>query len=378
MREYLKRASEAQPLALVVDDLHWADESSLQLLEHLAQDLRERRIVIVGTYRDVELGVSRPLARTLGGLLRQRIADRISLRRLSPASVAAMLRALGGQDPPAALAASIYNETEGNPFFVEEVFRHLAEEGKLFDERRRWREDLDVDELEVPESVRLVVGRRVERVGDDCQRALGAAAVIGRRFRYDLLEALEEVEPDVLLDSIDDAQRAHLIVAEERLKEAWFSFSHELIRQTLLADLSLPRRQRMHLRIAEAFDKVYGSAVADHAADIAHHLYQAGAAADAYKTCHYLQLAGDQALHAAAFEDALRQYEHALSLQLPDDRVRADLLYRRGSTQRRLGRWEEAGADWRDALAAYEELGDAESVSRISGEIALQLGRPLW
>ena len=99
---------------------------------------------------------------------------------------------------------------------------------------------------------------------------------------------------------------------------------------------------------------------------------------DAKKTCRYLQLAGDQALDAAAFEDALRQYEHALSLELAGDRAQADLMYKRGSTLHRLGRWEEASADWRGALAAYEQLGDAEAVGRISGEIALQLGRPLW
>ncbi|MGB2695337.1 MAG: AAA family ATPase [Dehalococcoidia bacterium] len=380
MRDYLARASEAQPLFFVLDDLHWADDSTLQLLEHLTQDLHERRILIVGTYRDVELDVGRPLARMLERLLRQRIAGRISLRRLPEDSVAGMLRALSGQDAPAALVRAVYSETEGNPFFVEEVFHHLAEEGKLFDEQRRWRRDLDVDELDVPEGVRLVIGRRLERVGEDCRRALGAAAVIGRRFRFELLEALSEIEPDVLLDAIDDAQRAHLIVSEEGRKEAWFSFAHELIRQTLLTSLSLPRRQRMHLRIAEAFEQLHGAKAEERAADIAHHLYQAGAAADLHKTCHYLRVAGEQALAAAAFEEATRYFDEALSLLDADEAAaRAALLHRRGLAVRSVGKWEEALDDWRQALPLYEAAHDADGAVELCLTMSEQLSwNALW
>ncbi|MEE8386213.1 MAG: tetratricopeptide repeat protein, partial [Dehalococcoidia bacterium] len=154
-----------------------------------------------------------------------------------------------------------------------------------------------------------------------------------------------------------------------------FTFAHELIRQTLISGLSMPRRQRMHLRVAEAMEGTYARALEEHAADLAHHLYQAGAAADPEKTVRYLTLAGDQALGAAAFEDALRHYENALALQPAGDRkARADLLYKRGSALRSLGRWDEALTGWQEALSIYEEMGDTAAVGRVSREMGWQLG----
>jgi len=376
MRDFLARAGRAQPLALVLDDLQWADDSTLLLLQHIAQQLPEMPLLILGTYRDVELDVARPLARALEELVRQRLAHDLALKRLPEDGVEAMLRALSGQQPPPSLVQVVYGETEGNPFFVEEVFHHLAAEGKLFDAQGRWRSDLTISELEVPRGVRLVIGRRLERVSEDCRRVLTTAAVIGRGFSFELLETLGEAEADVLLDAIDEAERAHLIALASGGPEARFTFAHELIRQTLLSGLSLPRRQRLHLRVAEAIEQVYARALEERAADLAHHFYQAGSAADPQKTVHYLALAGKRAFGAAAFEDALRLYEAAVSLQPADHRrERADLLSKRGLARRSLGRWEEALADWREALAVYEELGDAEAVGRLSSDITIQL---LW
>jgi len=372
--EFVQRAAQRQPLLLTLDDLHWGDDSTLLLLQHIAQQVSQMPLIILGTYRDVELDVARPLARALEELVRQRLAHRIALRRLPQEGVAAMLRALSGQEPPATLVEAVYAETEGNPFFVEEVFEHLAEEGKLFDALGRWRADLRVGELDVPEGVRLVIGQRLERVCPECRGVLTTAAVIGRGFTFELLEALGEVQTDALLDALDEAERAHLIASASGGPEARFAFAHELIRQTLVSGLSLPRRQRLHLRVAEAMERVYSRSIEEHAADLAHHLYQAGAAADPEKTVRYLALAGERALEAAAFEDALRLYESALSLQPTDDRRgRADLLRKRGLALRSVGRWEEALADWREALDIYEELGDAEAVGGVCHELSMQL-----
>ncbi len=373
-QEFLERAARVQPILLVLDDLHWADDSTLLLMQHIAQQVSQMPLMILGTYRDVELDVGHPLARALEELLRQRLAHRIALRRLPEAGVAAMLEALSGQEPPASLVQAVYGETEGNPFFVEEVFQHLAEEGKLFDAQGRWHPGLRVSELNVPEGVRLVIGRRLERVCEDCRRVLTVAAVIGRSFSFELLDALGDVGTDALLDAIDEAERAHLITSTADGPEARFSFAHELIRQTLVSSLSLPRRQRRHLRVAEAMERLYARTLEEHATDLAHHFYQAGAAADPEKTARYLTVAGKRAMEAAAFEDALRHYDDALSLQPADDqRGRADLLYKRGLALRSLGRWEEAMADWREALAAYDELGNAEAAGHVSFALALQL-----
>jgi class 3 adenylate cyclase/tetratricopeptide (TPR) repeat protein len=375
MRDFVARTGRNQPVVYVLDDLHWATDASLLLLQHLAQQLHEMPVLIIGTYRDVELDVARPLARTLEELTRQRLAHRLPVKRLLADGVSAMLRALGGQEPPKPLVDAIFSETEGNPFFVEEVFQHLAEEGKLFDARGRWLSGLEVSELDVPEGVRLVIGHRLERTSPECREVLTSAAVIGRAFTFDLLEALSEADTDAILDAVDEAERGHLIASTSDSAGERFTFTHELIRQTLLSGLSSPRRRRLHFRVAEAMELTYADALPDHAADLAHHLDQAGTFADPERTVRYLTLAGDQAMAAAAFEDALRHYENALPLLASDDReARADLLYKRGSALHSLGRWEDALADWRAALAIYEEMGDADAVAGLCYWIAMLLG----
>jgi len=354
--EFLQRAGQRQPLLLTLEDLHWANDSTLLVLQHIAQQISQMPVIILGTYRDVELDVARPLARAMGELTRERLAHRLALKRLPQADVEAMLRALSGQEPPAALVQAVYGETEGNPFFVEEVYQHLAEEGKLFDEMGRWRSDLSIGELDVPEGVRLVIGQRLERLSEGCRRALTAAAIIGRASSFELLEALSDpsagsgqgVEADALLDAIDEAERAHLITSSGDGPEAHLSFTHELIRQTLVSGLSLPRRQRLHLRVAQAMERAYlpagrhgAGALEQHVTHLAHHLHQAGAAADPRKTAHYLALAGEQAMAATAYEEAAGHYERAIQALamtgLPEEAQRCRLSLALGEAHRRAG-----------------------------------------
>ena len=374
MREFVRRAGLVQPMLLVFDDLHWADDSTLLLLQHIAHGLPEMPVLIIGTYRDVEIEPGRPLTRALEALVRQRLAHKITLRRFASADVAAMLHGISGREPPSALAEVIYSDTEGNPFFVEEVFRHLAEEGKLFDSDGRWRSDLQVNRLEVPDSIRLVIGRRLQRVTEDCRRVLTIAAIIGREFSFALLEISSDLSEEALLDAIDQAERAQLITSATEGPEDRFAFVHELIRQTLLSDVSVPRKQRLHLEVAEAMERLSGPAVVERASDLTYHLYQAGNAADPRKTARYLALAGERALGAVALEEALRLYDSALALHTPADRrERADLLFKRALTVRGLGDLEEALANWREALAGYEQLGDREAASHACAIACQQL-----
>ena len=155
-----------------------------------------------------------------------------------------MLEALAGKPAPDVLVDVVFDETEGNPFFVEEVFRHLVEEGRVFDDAGEFRTDIAVDELDVPESVRLVVGRRLERLGPEAQKVLAAGAVVGRGFPFALLEEIVDTDADRLLDIVEEAEAAKVIIPEGRDGDVHYSFAHELIRQTLLSGLSLLRRQR--------------------------------------------------------------------------------------------------------------------------------------
>jgi DNA-binding SARP family transcriptional activator len=367
LRDYLARAASARPLFLVLDDLHWADEGTLLLIEHLAERIPEIPVLAVGTYRDTEVTSGHRLARPLDGLLRRRLAQLMSLERFPEEGVAGLLRAMSGQEPPPSLVAAVHAETEGNPFFTEEVFKHLAEEDRLYGADGRFRPDVTIAELDVPENLRLVLGRRLERLGENGHRALAAAAVVGRAFTYELLEALGELEPDALLDALDEAERARLVApVSEAPDEDRLLFSHELIRQTLLTGLSQPRRRRLHLRVAETLERLHADALEDQATEIAHHLTQAGPAADRTKLLTYLTLAGRSAMATAGFEDALRHFERALTLkETAEPGQRPRLFGDLALAQRSLGRHEEALESWEQALDAYEALGDVEGVAQI-------------
>jgi class 3 adenylate cyclase/tetratricopeptide (TPR) repeat protein len=376
IRDFIRRASALKPLVVLFDDVHWADDASLQLMEHIAPELPDMPVLVIATYRDVELDVYRPLAKTLEDLLRRRLVTRMSLTRLPEETVGAMLSKLAGETPPRSLTAAIFRETEGNAFFVEEVFRHLDEEGRLRGEDGSWRADLNVEDLEVPEGVRLVIGRRLQRLAPETTKVLTAAAVIGRVFDFRLLEAVAGGgDGDELLDCLDEAERSHVVMSRADGRDAKVVFVHELIRQTLLGAMALPRRQRLHLRVAEAMEKVYAEELASHAAGIAHHLYNAGAAADPAKTHEYLVMAGDRAMDGAAFAEALRYFEEACELHASQsDSERAAVLYRVGLARRSLGHLDEGLAAWREALALYEAVGDTASVAAVTPEIGLQLG----
>ena len=371
--EVVKRLSADTPIVWLLDDLHWADESSLLLVEHLAPHLERLPILFLGTYRDVELEVGKPFEKVLAQLVRQRIGQRIALKRLSEDSVAQLLMAFSGSEPPRGFVDAIYHETEGNPFFVEEVFQHLSEEGKLFESDGSWKSDVRVDELEVPEGIRLVIGRRLERLTASTPRVLMDAAVIGRQFAVNILERVCGDDPDAFYDAIEEAETAKLIEPVSAGRETRYQFSHELIRHTLLSSLSLPKRQRVSVKVADALEKVYEGHLEEHAADLAHHLYEAGAAADAGRTIRFLRMAGESALAAAAADEAFYYFDTALSMEVEDERQKADLLFLRGNTYRGRGHWEKPLTDWSQAFDLYEAVGDVEGIGRVVSEMTIRL-----
>jgi tetratricopeptide (TPR) repeat protein len=374
VREYVTRVSDVRPQLLLLEDLHWADESTLLFLEHLAERLPRIPCLVVGTYRDAPIDVTPQLAEALSTLVRQRQAQLLSLTRHSAAETDAMLRSLSGHPPPPAVTAAVYTETEGNAFFVEEVFRHLAESGKVLDSRGRFRPDLRIEELDVPANVRLVTGRRLDRLSEQTRGVLSVAAVVGRHFTFEFLQAVVELGEEALLDALDEAEQARLIASESSGSEERYWFTHELIRHTLLTRLSAPRRRRHHLRVADALEQLHAGELELHAADIAHHLAEAGKAADPLRTAVIITLAGDRALEAAAFDEALHFYEQALALLPPQEaRRRADLLLRLGKAQRSLCRWEDAMVAFEQALTALEALGETDPVADVCWDFGGQL-----
>jgi hypothetical protein len=364
-REFTERSARIAPIVVLFDDLHWADEATLGLIENSSAFLAGLPVLAIGTYRDVDLDVNRGFARLLETLTRQRLAQRISLKRLPAESVGDLLGALGGASPPPELVSVIYEETDGNPFFVEEVFAHLKEEGRLFDASGKWRTDLRVEDLDVPEGVRLVIGRRLERLSETCRAVLTSAAVIGPRFNLRVLEEIGDAKDEDLLDALDAAVLSHLITEQRGGRDVSYAFSHELIRQTLIAGLSLPRRQRRHLKIAAAMERVWGERITARATDLAYHLYQAGAAADADKTVHWLTVAAEQAIDSAAYAEALAHCDRAATIEeARDAQVLARLAYTRASALLGNGRWNDAVEGYAAALEAAIRAGDVELTAK--------------
>ncbi len=265
---------EGTSVCLVLDDLHLADAQSVALLKHLVQTIDGSSLLLIAAYRDSELGKDHPVTRVLADLRKVEGVQRIALHGLGPDEVAQVLSVIAGHEldqDGLALAGRIASETDGNPFFVAEVLRSLSESGLLhFDEGvRRWRIDRSVP-LGLPESVREVIERRVERLGDDASELLTTAAVIGRSFEVELLAALVEVDEARLLDQLEAAVAAS-VLEESTDRVGVFRFAHALINQTLYQALGATRRARLHHRVAEALEALYGDDPREHLAELALH-----------------------------------------------------------------------------------------------------------
>ena len=367
--DFFARAASIQPMLVVLEDLHWADESTTQLLESVARHVGRAPLLVIGTYRDVDLHPGHPFMRGIEHLSRLQTVSRTTLKRLNAIEVAAMLRALSGQQPPEPLVQLIFDETEGVPFFVEEIYRHLSEERRLTDAAGKWLPQVAIGEVEVPETVRLVLGRRIDRIGETAQRILTTAACIGRTFTFEFLMAIAEEKEDDLLDALDEAERARLVVAHEG-RQPRFVFAHEQIRQTLFGRMSFVRRQRLHRRVADALERVHAGHLDEHVSDLAYHLVQAGAGE---RAAEYLHRAGCSAAARLATPEALAFFARAAELAGPGP-VRRAALRTRGELLLGLFRGREATIDLELAMREAAEQGaTAEEM-----EALLRLGRAYY
>lgn len=355
----LRRVSAERPVVLVVDDLQWADTASLQLLRHVAGEDPALRLLVLGTFRDTEVGAGHPLGDVLAALWRMEGVTRVDLKGLDDVGVIELLEATGGHEldePGVALAHALYRETDGNPFFVTEVLRHLVETGALYrdDATGRWASDLTLEELRLPDSVREVVGARVARLGPQASGILSTAAVIGRDFDLELLSRAAEVDEDDVLDLLE-AAAASALVREPTSVSGRFSFTHALIQRTLYQDLSATRRARLHERVAEALEDLTAGRTGDRIGELAHHWARAVRPADTTKAVDYAAAAGEAALAALAPAEAIRWYTQALELLGTDGdpHRRAEILVGLGQAQQ-----DDGHPEHRDTLLRAARLAD--------------------
>jgi len=344
---FLRNASAVQPLLLVLEDLHWADQGTLDLLQHLARNLSGARLLVIGTYRDVEVDRSHPLSATLAELRRGAEFGRVLLRGLGTPEVQRMLLAITGAEVPGSLAESIHRQTEGNPLFVQEVVRYLVEEGHLghgsFPSPHRGGAGGEVTAaaMSIPEGLRDVIGRRLSRLSPDCNRVLAVAAVIGRDFGLETLHAVVELDEEQVVSSLEEALHIGVLEEQSRPGSIRYRFAHAFFRQTLYEELIAPRRLRLHQQVAAALEQQYASRLEEHAAELAEHFAQSTDRGDLAKAVRYGELAAQRALAVYAYGEAARHLEQALAVQEvldPDDSAkRCDLLLALGDALVSLG-----------------------------------------
>jgi len=299
------QAASSSPLVLVLDDIHWSDQASLDLLRHLSQHLLKGRLLIIATYRDVEVERSHPLAGLLADLRREQRVERHRVGGINGDDAVAFTEAVFGHElsePGREVAARIAADSNGNPFFLQEMLRHFMESGVLVRRDGRWTTDSpDTIEISVPEGIREVVGRRLDQVSQDCNALLRTASAMAADFDIDLLIDVDGLDEERALDLLDEALEAGLLVEGERAGR--YEFSHALIRQTLYSEFNTARRLRLHRRIAETLESKNGNSRLA-SGTIAHHYLAASTSADPGKIAHWGLAAADEMTERFAFGEA--------------------------------------------------------------------------
>jgi AAA ATPase domain len=349
-----RHAAAVQPLLLVLDDLHAADDPSMLLLQFLARDLRGTRLLVVGTFRDV--AAERPLGVGEVGAELVREGQLLNLRGLDRGAVKALIETLSGVVPSQTRLAAVHETTEGNPLFVREVVRLLATEAALERPGRR---------VPIPGSIRAVIQRRLAPLSADAVQVLSVAAVVGREFDLSMVGPACDLPVERMLGGLSEA--VALGVAEEPGTVGGYRFSHSLIGEVLYERLPIPVRLQLHRRVGEAIERQYGAGTGAHVAELARHFAEVAAAGEAAKALAYARLAGERAMGMYAYEEAAAEYQralHALKFAPPDEPARCELLLRLGAAQARAGNYQQAEESCLQAAEISRRLGAPEQLAR--------------
>ncbi len=377
---WLSDVSGETPVLLVLDDLQWAAKPTLLLLRHVLRSSDPLRLLVAATYRDTDIGRGDPLTEFLADVRRIEGVERLALSGLDAGGVAALLERIGGRalgSDGELFAQALWRETEGNPFFVVEVLRHLSESGTIHERDGHWVATGPVQEIGIPEGVRDVVGRRLSRLTKDANRVLACASVVGLEFDPVLVQTAGGFSEDSVLSALEEAIATRLVV-EVPGTAPRNRFAHSLVRATLYDELTAARRVALHRRVAEAIETLFATDLDDHLPALAHHWARASApAAETSRAVDYATRAGDWALAQLAHDEAVAYYRQALDLldaggPPSSETTRLELLIAMGEAQRRSG-----DPDHRqtllDAARLAKERGDAGAMARA----ALANGRGL-
>jgi DNA-binding winged helix-turn-helix (wHTH) protein/tetratricopeptide (TPR) repeat protein len=345
-----------RPVVLILDDVHWADQSSLHLLEFLVREAEPAPILVLGTYRDAELARDPARARLLGSVARSPGSHTVRLQGLEPGEVASLFEAVTGESPTAELAESVHRRTGGNPFFLTQIAQLWSAGGSGPDLGR---------EPPLPQGLREAIGRHMDVLSESSRDLLSRAAVIGREFELDVLARVSGVSVDAALETLDNGLETRVV---RRVGDSWtrFEFAHALIPETLYEAMSPARRLRLHARVARALEELRGGD-GGRVAEIAHHFCQAAPLGHAASAVRFCGAAAERATGQLAWDEAVRHYERALEVLrngAPDAVRELELLLCLGEAQARGGEVAKARETFQRAAAVARERGDADGLAR--------------
>jgi len=360
------------PVVLIIDDLHWADEPSAGLLTHLVYALAERAshqplpLLVIATYRSVEADPR--VARAIDRLKREEICETVDLSGLDDVETAQLVSALGYARPSHQLVSTLIHATSGNPLFIQEAMRHLARTGGIAARSGYLVATAPASDLKLPNEVTDAIALRIQALSDAQRRTLTLAALLGERVDFSTLLEVGELSEEDLANALEECVEQRFLIGEGDA----FRFAHPLVQRVTYGITSIRRRQRLHLQIAAALERLYSDSIAEHVAEIAHHLMHSGPAAEAERVVEYARRAGDHARSIFAWCDAARYYEAAISAARSSERFSAhdlaELHYLAGRAYRYDHDAGPALEHFERAIPGFRETGDFPSLARTLAE----------
>ncbi len=371
--QFVTNISKMTPLMVVLDDLQWADESSLLLLHYLTRGVYRENLLLLGAYRDTEVEERHPLSPVLTELNRARLLQSAQLKRLSFDEVAEMIRQILGQnDVPEEFCKLIYEKTDGNPFFVEEVIASLKEEEVIVREGNRYR-IREVSAIEFPKTVKDVLKTRLSRLDEKCQTVLTMASFVGNDFTFEVLREVSGIKESKLLEIMEKMLKTGLLKCRVAHGEDTCSFADVLIRDVLYEEVNPLKRKKLHGVVGCTLEKVYANKIDEHFGEVAAHFLESG---DKDKALDYFLKAGEKATKVYANNEATSYFQSALRLLEEKEgnfREKARVFEVLGDVKRLVGDYDACLKCWEEALLLWERLGEKEDVARLSRKTAYVL-----
>lgn len=361
----LEDLSRVMPLVIAVDDLQWADQASLDLVQHLVRKLRHVPVLLLGTYRDMEIGRRHPLRSILRDLHREHLADEIEVTRFSPEDTKALMAStLGAGNASAEFVDLVQRQSQGNAFYVQEIVRALMERGELEERKGEWH-CRTLHEITIPHTVQEAVRERLSRLSERVQETLREASVFGETFYFDELQEMADLTEDDLDDVLDEAVQARILRTG---RQDSYAFYHALTQLVLYQDVTPRKRRLLHLAAGNAIEEQPRTVREQRAAELAWHFREAG---ERDRALQYSALAGDQSARRYAHAEAESHYQVALDLarQLGDVSLEASVLEKLGWVQTNYGRYTEARIHLEEAASLYSQLGDKRGEARVTVQL---------